>query len=144
MGVVTTAVVVLRYGFNAGAIALQESVLYLHATAFMLGIASTLKDGGHVRVDVLYSRLTARGQACIDLLGHCLFLLPVAGAIFWLSLPYVQASWAIFEGSPEVGGIPGIFLLKTLIPLMATLLAAQGLAEILKSLQRLRPGETPS
>ncbi len=144
MGVITTAVVLLRYGFNAGAIALQESVLYLHATAFMLGIASTLKTDGHVRVDVIYSRLGSRGQAAIDLVGHCLFLLPVAGAIFWLSLPYVQASWAIFEGSPEVGGIPGIFLLKSLIPLMALLLGAQGVAEILRSVHRLRSGDQAS
>ncbi|MEM8769519.1 MAG: TRAP transporter small permease subunit, partial [Pseudomonadota bacterium] len=143
-GVITAAVVLLRYGFNAGAIALQESVLYLHATAFMLGIASTLKDGGHVRVDVMYSRLGPRAQAAIDLMGHCLFLLPVAGTIFWLSLPYVQASWAILEGSPEVGGIPGIFLLKSLIPLMALLLAVQGLAEILKAAKILRQGDADS
>ncbi len=138
MGLITTLVVVLRYGYDTGAIALQESVIYLHATAFMLGIASTLQAGGHVRVDVLQSRLSPRGKAWVDLAGHCLFLVPTAAALLWYSLPYVADSWRVLEGSSEVGGIPGTFLLKTLIPVMALNLLLLGLAEIARTMGRIR------
>jgi len=133
MGLLTCTVVVLRYGFDTGAVVLQESVIYLHATAFMMGIAYTLRLDGHVRVDVLYARLDARQRAWINLAGHVLFLLPVTLTIGIGSLPYVAASWRILEGSPEVGGIPAVFVLKTLIPVMAVLLCLQGLAEIARS-----------
>ena len=138
MGIATCAVVILRYGFDTGAVVLQESVIYLHAAAFMLGIPYACKLDGHVRVDVLYGRFSERRQAWINLIGHCVFLLPVTLTIGLSSLPYVTASWRIIEGSPEVGGIPGIFLLKTLIPIMAFLLTLQGLAEISRMVARLR------
>jgi TRAP-type mannitol/chloroaromatic compound transport system permease small subunit len=143
MTLATFAIVVLRYGFDLGAIALQESVLYLHATAFMLSIPWTLKIDGHVRVDVIYGRLSESGQAWVNLLGHCLFLGPVAITLFWLSLPYVSASWRILEGSPEVGGIPAIFLLKTLIPLMCALLFLQGIAGVIRACRAIRWGSAP-
>jgi TRAP-type mannitol/chloroaromatic compound transport system permease small subunit len=128
----TLVVVLLRYAANQGAIVLQESVLYLHGVVFMLGIPYALKADVHVRVDLIYSRLGPRGRAIVDLLGHLLFLVPVAVAMIVYSHGYVANSWRIFEGSSEVGGIPGIFLLKTLIPLTAGLLLLQGLAEIVR------------
>lgn len=137
MGVVTGLVVILRYGFDVGAVALQESAIYLHATAFMLGIAYTAKLDEHVRVDVLYSRLSERQRGWVNLLGHLVFLLPVGLTLFFSSVPYVSAAWRIREGSPEVGGIPGIFVLKTLIPVMALLLCLQGLAEIARTVRLL-------
>jgi TRAP-type mannitol/chloroaromatic compound transport system permease small subunit len=140
MALITFAIVLFRYGFNLGAIAVQESVLYLHAIAFMLGIPYALQTDEHVRVDVLYSRLSASARAWVNLLGHCLFLLPVTATIFWLSLPYVSASWRILEGSPEVGGIPGVFLLKTLIPLTSLLLFLQGMAGIQQAVNVIRAG----
>lgn len=140
MGVITFAIVVLRYGFDLGAIAVQESVLYLHAAAFMLGIPYTLQKDQHVRVDVIYARLSPVGQARVNLLGHCLLLAPMAITLFWLSLPYVAASWQILEGSTEVGGIPALFLLKTLIPVMCLLLLLQGLAESARALNVIRSG----
>ena len=141
MALITFAIVLFRYGFNLGAIAVQESVLYLHAIAFMLGIPYALQTDEHVRVDVLYSRLSATARARVNLAGHCLLLLPVAGTIFWLSLPYVSASWRILEGSPEVGGIPGVFVLKTLIPLSSALLLLQGLAAITRAAREARAAE---
>jgi TRAP-type mannitol/chloroaromatic compound transport system permease small subunit len=94
----------------------------------MLAIALGIRDNSHVRVDIVYSRRSAAQQGWIDLLGHVFFLLPVAGFMVWVSLPYVLNSWRILEGSSEVGGIPGVFLLKTLIPLTGALLFLQGLA----------------
>ena len=124
------AIVILRYALNSGGILLQESVMYLHGTLFMLAIALGVGDNTHVRVDILYSRRSPEQQAWIDLVGHILFLLPVAGFMIWVSLPYVSNSWQILEGSSEVGGIPGVFLLKTLIPLTGALLFCQGIAGV--------------
>lgn len=138
MALLTVLVVVLRYVFGEGTVALQESITYAHALVLMLGIAYALKHDAHVRVDLLYGRLGQRGQCAIDLLGHVLFLIPVAATVLWSSLPYVRASWRILEGSSEVGGIPAVFLLKTLIPVMAILLLLQGIAEILRRLEQLR------
>lgn len=137
MMLVTCTVVVLRYGFGIGSIALQESVMYLHGMVFMLAIPYTLKHDGHVRVDVLYSRFTPRQRDFVDLAGHLLFLLPLAGFILWVSWGYAGRAWAIREGSPEVGGIEAVFLLKSLLPALGILLLLQGGAEVTRILLRL-------
>jgi len=133
MVVMTVVVVVLRYYFQSGSIALQESITYLHGLVFMLGIAFTLQRGGHVRVDIFYRSFSPRRKALVDLIGGLVFLLPVSLLIFAFSWDYVAASWAIGETSEERSGIQGIYLLKTLLLLMPATLILQGLAEILKS-----------
>lgn len=132
--IVTFAVVVLRYGLDWGSIAMQESVLYLHALVFMVGAAYTLRHDAHVRVDIFYRDMSPRGQAWVNLLGSIGLLLPICGFILWVSADYVADSWLRLEGSREAGGLPLVFVLKGLIPLMAFLLALQGLAEALRSL----------
>jgi TRAP-type mannitol/chloroaromatic compound transport system permease small subunit len=144
MAVVTTAVVVLRYGFNQGAIAAQESVLYLHSSAFMLGASYTLLTNQHVRVDVFYRRFSERTKAWVNAVGHVVFTFPVCVLIAVGSQHYVADAWAIRESSPEPGGIPAIYLLKTLIPMMGCLLALQGLSEVLKALATLSQREATS
>ena len=89
------AVVVMRYFLGLGSIAMQELVTYIHAMVFMLGIAFTLKRGGHVRVDIFYRNFPPRRKALIDLLGGLLFLIPVTVLIIISSWDYVAASWAI-------------------------------------------------
>ena len=138
MVVVTVVVVGLRYGLATSSIFLQESVMYMHGAVLMLGIAYALKENRHVRVDIFYARMSERRQALVDVTGHLLFLLPVSLLIFWTSLPYVANAWRVLEGSSEVGGVPAVFLLKTLIPIMALLLGLQGLNEIVRGVQRLR------
>ena len=127
-------VVVTRYFLQVGSIALQESVTYLHATVFLLGIAYTLKQGGHVRVDIFYRQFSPRRKALVDFCGGVFFLIPVSVLIFYSSWDYVMASWAIGETSAENNGLPFIYLLKTLMILMPATLLLQGVAEILKSL----------
>jgi TRAP-type mannitol/chloroaromatic compound transport system permease small subunit len=127
------AVVVLRYALGLGSIRLQESVLYAHAALFMLAAAWTLQVGGHVRVDVFYAQASLRTRAVIDLVGTVVFLFPVAIAIAVLSLPYVARSWAILEHSRETSGLPFVYLLKTLIPLFALLIALQGIAQAIRA-----------
>lgn len=133
MVLVTLAVVILRYLFDIGSIALQESITYLHAAVFMLGAAYTLKHDGHVRVDIFYQQCAPRTRAWINLAGTVLLLMPVCIFIFTSSLDYVSAAWSIHEGSREAGGLDGVFLLKTIIPLMACLLFLQGCAIAVRS-----------
>lgn len=137
MVLVTCAVVVLRYGMSVGSIALQESVMYLHGMLFMGALGFGLQSGSHVRVDLIHARLNARSRTRIDLAGHLLFSLPLAVFVIWISLDYIAASWRIMERSPEVGGIPAIWLLKTLIPVGAGLYALQTIAEISRAICRL-------
>lgn len=137
------AVVLMRYVLGIGSIWLQESILYAHAALFLLAAAWTLKEDGHVRVDVFYAGASPRTKALIDLLGVLLLLLPFCFAVICFSLPYVARSWAILERSRETSGLPLVFLLKTLIPLFAALLALQGLSQAIKSaamLMMLRTG----
>jgi TRAP-type mannitol/chloroaromatic compound transport system permease small subunit len=138
MTLVMFAVVVLRYFFETGSIALQESVIYLHATVFMLGLAWTLADEQHVRVDIFFQHFSPQRQAWVNLLGTLLFLLPLCVVILVTSLPYVAGSWAIGETSREAGGLGYLYLLKSLIPLAAGLLGLQGIALALKSIITLR------
>jgi TRAP-type mannitol/chloroaromatic compound transport system permease small subunit len=127
------SVVVLRYLFGAGSIWLQESIVYSHAALFLLAAAWTLKNDGHVRVDIFYSSASARSRALIDLFGAVLLLIPFAGAILYFSLPYVVRSWSIFEGSREASGLPLVFLLKTLIPVFAAMLILQGVSQAIRA-----------
>lgn len=130
MMIIQFLIVVLRYAFSVNSIAMQESVMYMHAAVFMLAAAYTLRHDGHVRVDIFYRGMSARGKALVDLLGTLFLLLPVMIFVIATSLGYVGKSWRILEGSPDAGGIPGVFLLKTLIPLFALLMIVQGLVEI--------------
>lgn len=134
MMVVMFAVVVLRYLFNIGFIAMQESVMYLHAAIFMLAAGYTLKHDSHVRVDIFYREMSEKNKAVVDLLGTVCLLIPVMLFMAWISFDYVINSWSVMEGSPEAGGIPAVFLLKTLILLMVGLLLLQGIAEGLRNL----------
>mgnify|MGYP001818727215 CR=1 FL=1 len=133
MVLVTFLVVVLRYGFDAGSIALQESVTYMHATLFMLGAAVTLQLDGHVRVDIFYQRFSRRGRAWVDLLGTLVLLIPVCLFILASSWGYVTESWAVHEGSREAGGLPYVYLLKTLMVIMPALLLLQGVVWVLRN-----------
>ena len=131
---VTFAVVMLRYLFQLGWIAMQESILYLHASLFLLGAAYTLNRDGHVRVDILYRAFSARRKAMVDLLGSLFLLLPVCGFLLWTSWDYVATAWSIHEGSQEAGGLPYVYILKTLIPVAVLLLIVQCMSQAFDSL----------
>lgn len=128
------SVVLFRYFLGIGSIAIQESVSYVHAIIFMLGLAYTLQRDGHVRVDIFYREFSARRKALVDLLGTALFLLPFCGLILFSSWDYVMASWSIKETSSETGGIAAVYLLKTLMIIMPATLALQGIAQIIESI----------
>jgi TRAP-type mannitol/chloroaromatic compound transport system permease small subunit len=132
------SIVILRYVFGYSSIFLNEGVLYLHATIFMLGAGYTLLVEGHVRVDIFYARLGVRGKALVDVFGHLALLLPGVLILLIYSWPTVRRAWEIHEGAISVGGIPASFLLKSLIPAFCVLLLVQGLAVFLRDLLRLK------
>jgi len=134
MVLLSCLIVVLRYGFNIGSVALQESLTYLHATVFLLGAAYTLKNDGHVRVDIFYRGYTERGKAWVNALGSLVFLLPMSLILLLSGWDYALRSWEILEGSPHADGIPALFLLKSLIPLSAATLVLQALADTFRGL----------
>lgn len=127
------ALVVARYLFGLGSVWLTETVIYAHATLFMLAAAWTLSAGGHVRVDIFYAEASGRTKALVELIGALLLLLPFMFVLIWLSVPYAARSWAILEHSQETSGLPIIFALKTLIPLFALLMALQGVAQAIRA-----------
>ena len=134
MVLVMTIIVVLRHGFDIGWIAMQESVVYMHALVFMLGAAYTLNHDEHVRVDIFYQKFTVKTRAWIDLIGTVVILLPVCVFIFVYSFDYVMASWHILEGSGEAGGLPWVYLLKSLLLVMPVLLGLQGISGGIKNI----------
>jgi TRAP-type mannitol/chloroaromatic compound transport system permease small subunit len=125
--------VVARYVFGFGSIWLTETVIYAHATLFMAASAWTLSAGGHVRVDVFYAAAAPRTRALVDLLGALLLLLPFMLVLLWLSVPFAARSWAVLERSQESSGLPLLFLLKTIIPVFAALMALQGMAQAVRA-----------
>jgi TRAP-type mannitol/chloroaromatic compound transport system permease small subunit len=127
------ALVVARYLFGLGSIWLSETVIYAHAAVFMLAAAWTLCAEGHVRVDIFYAGAPARTKALIDPAGAVLLLLPFMLVLIWLSAPYAGRSWAILEHSQEASGLPLVFVLKTLIPVFAALMALQGVAQAIRA-----------
>ena len=138
-------IVVMRYVFGLGSVKMQESIVYMHAMLFMLAAGYTLLHDGHVRCDIFYSTAAPRTKALVDLFGVLVFLLPTCALIAWVAWPYVAASWAVREGSPEGSlGIPAVFLLKTVILVFAGLVTLQGLALAIHSLLVLARVEAPA
>lgn len=143
MVVAQVAVILTRFLFGVGSLWLQESLVYFHAALILFAAAWTLRDDGHVRVDIFYADAGPRAKAWVDLLGAVLLLIPFMAAVIFLSWPYVARAWAIFEGSREISGLPLMFLLKTAIPLFAAQMFLQGLAQASRSLAVLRGARRP-
>jgi TRAP-type mannitol/chloroaromatic compound transport system permease small subunit len=125
MVLLTFFIVILRYGFNLGWIWLQEILTYLHVAVFTIAAAWTLQQDGHVRVDIFYADMPVKKRALVDLLGTLLFLVPLCIFLLVIAWPYVAGSWKLLEGSREAGGLPLVFLLKSLIMVLPALLLGQ-------------------
>lgn len=130
MVVLTFLIVILRYGFNQGWIWLQESVTYMHAAVFMLAAAWAFQADEHVRVDIFYRDKSTRHKAWVDLAGTVLFLVPVCVFLLIIAWDYVAASWSAMESSREAGGLPVVYILKSLVLLLPLLLLAQSFCTI--------------
>jgi TRAP-type mannitol/chloroaromatic compound transport system permease small subunit len=129
-------VVIARYVFGVSFSWLSEIVIYGFAAMFLLASASALRDDDHVRVDILRPGFGATGRAWVELVGLYLFLFPVCVLVLWAAIsPSFVRSWMSFEASRESDGLPILFLFRTLVPLFAVLLMAQGLSQALKMAQ---------
>jgi TRAP-type mannitol/chloroaromatic compound transport system permease small subunit len=137
---VTFVIVVMRYLLDTGFIWLQESLIWMHATVFMVGAAYTLLHEGHVRVDVFYRDMGARPQAWVDLLGVLIFLLPVCGFLAVKSFDFALTSWSMHEASRESGGLPYplLPLIKTVLIIMPVTVALQGGSIMMRAIVTLR------
>jgi TRAP-type mannitol/chloroaromatic compound transport system permease small subunit len=138
MVLLTFTIVVLRYGFNLGWIWLQESLTYLHVAVFTIVAAWTLQQDGHVRVDIFYAEMPEKKRALVDLLGSLVFLIPFCIFVLVIAWPYVANSWKLLEGSREAGGLPLVFLLKSLIMVLPALLLAQAFINMTDAWKTLR------
>lgn len=121
-------VVMLRYVFNIGFVWMQESYVWLHGITFMVAAGYTLLHDGHVRVDIFYRPASIRSKAWVDLFGSLVLLLPVLVLVWQQAWPYVLDSWARLEESREAGGLPGLYLLKSILLVFCVTMGLQGLS----------------
>ena len=127
-----------RYaGVSLSSNALNEAQWYAFSLIFLLGAAYGLKVDAHVRVDVLYGRLSEKARGWIDLLGTLLFLLPFTVLMLWVTYPAVRNSWSVREVSPDPGGLPR-YPIKAVILVSFALLLLQGVAQAVRAVDRIR------
>lgn len=138
--ILITLDVFLRYIFNFSSASLYELEWHFFAIIFLLGSSITLQKDEHVRVDVFYSKFSEKKRQIINLLGNVFFLIPFSLVIFYTSLPFVEDSLSILESSPDPGGLPYRFIIKSIIPISFLLLALQGVINILKNLKKISNG----
>jgi TRAP-type mannitol/chloroaromatic compound transport system permease small subunit len=141
MVLLTFTVVILRYGFNQGWIWLQESVTYLHAAIFMVAAAWAFQTDDHVRVDIFYRDSSDKYRDAVNLAGILFLLVPFSLFLLLIGWNYVAASWATMEASREAGGLPFVYLLKSLILVMPALLLLQAWSSARLCVKRLRASD---
>lgn len=131
MTIISSANAVVRFAFNYSSNGLLEIQWYLFAAVFLLCAPYTLQKNEHVRIDVLSGKLSPRGLAVIDIIGTLFFLLPMVILVLWLSMPLIAESYRINEMSANAGGLIR-WPVKILLPIGFTLLALQGVSELIK------------
>ncbi|RTZ95612.1 MAG: C4-dicarboxylate ABC transporter permease [Deltaproteobacteria bacterium] len=134
---------IMRYIFNEGNIGIQELEWHIFSVIFLLGAAYTLKHDGHVRVDIVYTRLSRRTRAWIDLIGSFTMLIPFCLIVIYATKIFVLNSWAVREMSPDPGGLPARYIIKAMIPAGFFLLLLQGISQAFKNLLFLLGHQTP-
>ena len=128
----SSMIVILRYIFEIGVVAMQELLVYSHGMLFLFYAALALKDDAHVRVDIFYRELSVKRKRMINILGNLFFLQPFAWVILIFSFEYVYFSWSVNEISPEPGGLPFVYLFKTSLIIFPILLIFQSFSELTK------------
>ena len=129
-------IVVLRYGFGVGYIGLQDLASYAFAVFLVFSVPVCLARDGHVRVEVFSERMGPAYARRADRVAFLAFLVPVFGLAIWAYWPELSYSWRIGEASVETGGLPGLFIVKTALPLAAAMTIVQGLAAVVAPVER--------
>jgi TRAP-type mannitol/chloroaromatic compound transport system permease small subunit len=124
--------VILRYALKTTSVFTQELEWYLFGTVYLLAAGYTLLHDEHVRVDIVYSKLTPRRKAWFDFVLLFVFFFPSCLLVVYTAWPFVRNSWAVWEGSSDPGGIPARWALKSVIILGFVILLVQGISEAIK------------
>ncbi|MGB0935851.1 MAG: TRAP transporter small permease subunit [Colwellia sp.] len=132
--------VIMRYFFNDVSIAMQELEWHLFGAMFMFGLAYTLKEDAHVRVDIVYDRMSAAKKAWVNILGSLFLALPITLFILYFSIDYTFDAFEMGEGSPDPGGLPYRWVVRSVIPLSCIFLTLSIVYVILSNIQTLRFG----
>ncbi len=135
------AVVVQRYLFHTTQLWMQDLYVWLSGAMFTGVAGFALMRDEHVRVDIFYRPWPIRKKAIADLVGTVIFLIPYVVVVLVYAWPFVARSWRLYEGSANVGGMPGLFILKSFIIVFAVLVGLQGLAIIARSILVLNDSE---
>jgi TRAP-type mannitol/chloroaromatic compound transport system permease small subunit len=135
--------VVTRYAFRTTSGAMQELEWYLFGTLYLLAAGYTLLHDEHVRVDIMYSKLSPRRRAVVDFVLFCVFFFPSCLLVIYTAWPFVRNSWSVWEGSPDPGGLPLRWLLKSMIIVGFVLLLLQGISQTIKSFYWAMGWESP-
>lgn len=130
--------VIMRYLFNDVSIGMQEMEWHLYAAIFMLAIPYALRHDGHVRVDLIYEKLSVRKKAWIDLCGTLILLIPFSILVFWFGIDFAYESFKLGEGSGDPGGLPYRWIIKGVIPFAFFTIFISGLGMLLKAINTLR------
>ena len=131
--------VVARYACNAPTIWASELSAMLFGVFILLGGADTLRQGGHVNMDILYGRLSPKGRAVVDIITFTLFLTFI-GVLLWKGWETAWRSLKLLEHDSTEWG-PPLYPFKLMLPLGALLLLLQGLAKLVRDIQVLRKGD---
>jgi len=135
--------VVSRYAFRTTSGAMQELEWYLFGTLYLLAAGYTLLHDEHVRVDIIYSKLSPRRRAAVDFVLFWVFFFPSCLLVIYTAWPFVRHSWSVWEGSPDPGGLPLRWLLKSMIIVGFVLLLLQGVSQTIKSFYLAMGWESP-
>lgn len=133
-----------RYILNESSIALQELEWHLFAVIFLMAASYTLIINEHVRVDILYSKFSEKKKAWIDFLGAVLFLIPFCILVIYSSQDFVINSFQFKETSPDTGGLPARYILKSFIPISFIFLLLQGFSLAFKSFIEIKINKNPT
>jgi TRAP-type mannitol/chloroaromatic compound transport system permease small subunit len=128
------SVVTLRYVFSIGFVWMQDLYVWMNGIMFTGVAGYVLLKEGHVRVDIFYRPWDLRRKAIVDLIGTVVFLLPFTCVVTIYSWAYVARSWRFGETSGNIGGLPGLYILKSFIIVFAVVVALQGVAMALRSI----------
>lgn len=132
--------VIMRYVFNNVSIGMQEFEWHLFSIIFLLGIPYTLQRDGHVRVDLIYEKLSYKQQTVIDLLGYICFVLPFAAVVAYYAWGFTGESYQLAEKSGDPGGLHYRWIIKGAIPLAFGTLALTTVGLVLRNIRVLSSG----
>ncbi|MCG8335994.1 MAG: TRAP transporter small permease subunit [Proteobacteria bacterium] len=129
--------VIMRYAFNETFVFVQELEWHVFSFIFLIGAGYTLKHDQHVRVDVFYQAMNQRKKAIVNISGTLLLLIPGCLIVLKSTIPWTVTAFEIMETSPDPGGIPMRFILKSFVPIGFFLVFLQGISMLITSMSQL-------